>query len=297
LNNWEREISTLLCITFRETGFRTSRICCTRNSCFDFIARKHEQAILVKVHSEVEHFSIKESLELDLIADRLCCAPVVVGQRTHNHMLEDDTVYTRHSVYVVNEKTLQNVLLHGTFPLVYASPGSYLVEIDGEKVRERRKELGLSTCRLAELIGASGQTLYGYEREMCRASVGNAYKLERTLGIAVAKPIDVLRRIKKHRGFLSKSYRKTLEEQRMLHRVFGSLNCCYYSSVEMAPFDFVVDLPDENLVALGVIASDDQLLNERVCEVLSVCEVSGAHPILFEEPIESSSKEILCAKA
>ena len=58
-------------------GFQVSQICCLRSSCFDFIASKNRQNVMVKVSSEVDRFSLGESRELKVIADRLGAASVV----------------------------------------------------------------------------------------------------------------------------------------------------------------------------------------------------------------------------
>jgi predicted transcriptional regulator len=71
----------------------------------------------VKVYSEVNAFSAKESRELKVIADRVSAAALVVSQRSQ-YMLEDDTVYSRYSVFVVMPKALRNVAEHTAFPLI-----------------------------------------------------------------------------------------------------------------------------------------------------------------------------------
>ena len=211
-------------------------------------------------------------------------------------MLRDDTVYTRHSVFVVSEKTLHNSIVNSAFPLIFASPGGCLVEVDAQKVSMRRRDLGLSVGRLAGLVGVSPRTLCGYEHGESRASVSNAYKLAQTLGVAVAKPINELRRTEKQHQCLLKRNKETLEEQKTLGRIFSSLTYCDYSPVHMGPFDFMINLPDENVI-LGVVAFNlEQLLDERVNEVLSICKVVGAYPILLTNYEKPHSKEIFCVE-
>ena len=81
----------------------------------------------------------------------------------------------------------------------------------------------------------------------------------------------------------------------MLRRVFCNFACCDVTNIYRAPFDFVVNLPDERLVILGAIAADGgQLLDERVNEILSICKVIGAYPVLITEKALPSAKDILC---
>jgi putative transcriptional regulator len=297
MNHWEMENAVTLGVALTDAGFEVSHVCCSRSSCFDFAARKGERLGLVKVYSEVDGFSAKESRELKVIADRVSAAALVVSQRTHEHLLEDDTVYTRYSVCVVTPKTLRNVAEQTAFPLVYAGPGGYAVEVDGALVEQRRKELGFSMGKLAELVGVSRRTLYGYERGMAKASVASAYNLAKALGVPVAKPIDVLQRTEKQCQCLLHKSKRALEERQMLKKVFCNFAYCDISHVHLAPFDFVLNVPDERLVVLGAVAAGwEKFLNERVDEILSICRVIGAHPVLVTAKTVPSAKDILCVR-
>ncbi|MCW4009112.1 MAG: helix-turn-helix domain-containing protein [Candidatus Bathyarchaeota archaeon] len=299
MNHWEMENVVTLGVALKSAGFDVSQICCSRQSCFDLVAKKGERAALVKAHSEVGRLSIQDWRELKVIAERVSAASLVVSQRTHDHLLEDDTVYMRYSVFVVTAKTLRNVAVETAFPLIYAGPGGYSVEVDGELVEKRRKELGLSVGQLAEMVGVSRRTLYGYERGMTKASVGSAYNLAKALGVPIAKPIDVLQPTEKQRQCLLRKSKKALEEQRMLRRVFRNFTCCDFTQVHRAPFDFIVNVPNERLVILGAVAADvnERFLDERVEEILSICRVIGAYPVLVTERAKPLAKDILCVSS
>ena len=284
MNHWEMENAVTLGVALKEAGFQISQICCSRPSCFDFAARKDNRAALVKVCSEADAFSPQDSRELKVIADRVSAASLVVSQRTHDKMLEDDTVYSRYSVSVVTAKTLRNVAVRKAFPLIYAGPGGYSVEVDGALVERRRKEMCLSVGNLAEKIGVSRRTLYGYEKGMAKASVVTAYNLAKTLGVPVAKPIDVLQQTTKQHQCLLRKTMHTIAERILFQKVFRKFACCDISHVHRAPFDFVVNVPDERQVILGGVAvNGEPYLDERVEEILSLCKVIGAYPVLVTE--------------
>ncbi|XES77724.1 MAG: helix-turn-helix domain-containing protein [Candidatus Bathyarchaeia archaeon] len=77
------------------------------------------------------------------------------------------------------------------------------MKVDGMLVEQRRKERDFSIGKLAELVGVSRRTLYGYERGMAKASVASAYNLAKALGVPVAKPIDVLQPTQKQRALFT----------------------------------------------------------------------------------------------
>ncbi len=298
MDQWEANSADFLGIALKEAGFQTSQLCCYRPSCFDFAARKGNETVLVKLRSDIDSFSIAEAHELRVIAGRVGAATIVVSDRSHEKPLEDDTVYSRNSVFVLTGKTLQNIVFEKGFPLVTAGPGGYFVEVDGALVEKRRKELGLSVGKLANIVGVSRRTLYGYERCMAKATVSSAYNLAKVLGVPVAKPINVLRKRRKQRFCLLMRTKHTFPGQAILGRVFRKFVTCDISPVEKAPFDFVMNVPGENCVIIGaVIASGEDMSDRLIEELLSVSRVINAHPVLITERKEPCSNDLLCVCA
>jgi putative transcriptional regulator len=298
MNHWEMENAVALSVALKEAGFQVSQMCCSRPSCFDFATRKDDKTVLIKNHHDVDTFSPQDSRELKIIAGSVSAASIVISQRTHDKPLEDDTVYSRHAVFVVTEKTIKNIALQTANPLIYAGPGGYFVEIDGTLVEKRRKELGLSVGKLAEMIGVSRRTLYGYERGMAKASVSSAYNLEKTLGIPVVKPINVLEKTRKQRSCILVKATHAIAGQALLFKVFKVFRkfaFCDISPIQKAPFDFIMNVPNEKYVIVGSIAiNGERHLDNRIEEILSVCRVVHAHPVLITEKRKPFSKDISC---
>ncbi|MCW4030952.1 MAG: hypothetical protein NWE80_01160, partial [Candidatus Bathyarchaeota archaeon] len=132
MNHWEMENAVALGVALKEAGFQVSQICCSRLSCFDFVARKADKSVLVKVNSNVSTFQAQSARELKVIAGRFSAASLIISQQTHGKPLEDDTVYSRNAVFVVTNKTIKDIAFQTASPLVYAGPGGYSVEIDGK---------------------------------------------------------------------------------------------------------------------------------------------------------------------
>lgn len=295
MNHWEMENVVHLGVALKEAGFQISQVCCSRQSCFDFAARKNDTAVLVKVMSDVDTFSPHGARELKVIADRFSASSLLISQQAHGKPLEDDTVYSRNGIFVVTEKTIRNIALRTANPLIYAGPGGYSVEVDGELVERRRKELGLSIGKLAVMIGVSRRTLYGYERGMAKASVKSAYKLAETLGVPVAKPINVLERKRKHQQCLLMKARHAFIRKVILQKVLKKFASCDISPVYRAPFDFILNIPRSKRVIVGSVAArDESCLDKRIEEVISLCTVVHAHPVLITEKHRFSEKAVSC---
>lgn len=279
----------------REAGFAVSERCCSRPSCFDFAARKSKSLIFVKVQSDIDNLSPSDSLELKVISKCVSAASLLISEKTREKPLEDDTVYSRYNVLAVTSKTFENIVLRGIYPLIQAGPGGYYVEIDSEAIKRRRQELGLSVGEVAEMIGTSRRTLYGYERGMAKASVTAAYNMIWILGVPVAKPINVFEESRNQRKCFLTAAKRVIARNKLLQRIFRKLARCNITTVRKAPFDFVVNVPEEKMKIIGGVADDkERELNRRVDEILSVSKVVQAHPVLITEGQRPPNREISC---
>jgi putative transcriptional regulator len=282
-------------VVLKEAGFAVSQTCCSRPSCFDFAARKNKTLILIKVQSDVDNLSPSDSTELEIISESLSAASLLLSEKTRERPLEDDTVYSRYNVLAITQKTFENIVIRKTNPLIQAGPGGYYVEINSEAIKRRRQELGFSVGELAERVGISRRTLYGYERGMAKASVTAAYNLVWTLGIPVAKPINIFEKSRNHRKcFLTKA-RHVVSRYKLIQKILGKFARCNIKTVKKAPFDFVITVPEEKMRIIGGIAdSKERELNKRVDEILSVSKVVQAHPVLITEGQKPLNQDIAC---
>jgi putative transcriptional regulator len=280
----------------KEAGFSVSERCCVRPSCFDFAARKNNNLILVKSQLDIDNLSPSESVELKSISECVSAASLLIGERTREKPLEDDTVYTRYEILAVTPKTFENVVIRKTYPLIHARPGGYYVEVDNETVKKRRQELGLSVGEVAEMVGISRRTLYGYERGMAKASVTVAYNIVYTLGMPVARPINVIEkaRIQQKCSFAVKF---AIVRDRLLQKIFRKFSRYHITTVKKAPFDFILTTSEEDVKIIGGLASNqEQELDKRVDEILSVSRIIRANPILITEGKALPDRDIACIR-
>jgi len=229
---------------------------------------------------------MRDALELKPLSRHLLAAPLIVGQKSHHKLMEDDTIYSRYGIYAITPMTLEDIIVRGRNPLVDATPGGYYVRLDGEKIRKKRQSLELSIGKLAEMTGISRRTLYAYEKGRVKASVSAAYNLEHALGVPLAQEIDVFQQLQdQDKGFLAKA------------KLFMSVHHCllsiekklsrfniFVAHVKRAPFDFIVESQKENVSIIGGVAGNkERNLEQRVDEIVSIGKVVNAQPILITE--------------
>lgn len=279
----------------KEAGFRVSEKCCARPSCFDYAARKGKRILFLKFQHNINHFSPEDSRELETISKTVSGASLLISRKTREKFLEDDTVYTRYNILAVTPQTFENMILRNIYPLIQAGPGGYYVEVDAIAIRRRRRQLGLSVGEAAEMIGISRRTLYGYERGMAKASVTVAYNLIYTLGIPVAKPINIFERTRVQRKCFLLRAKRVIVKHKFLHIILKKFARCNIITARKAPFDFVLEIPEEKMRIIGGVAdSKEQEIDRRVDEILSVSEILEARPILVTDGQNPSNKDITC---
>lgn len=291
----ETEIAEAAESILKKDHFILSKRCCSRPSCFDFAARKDKNLLLIKVQKDIGNVSANDSLELKLISACVSAASLLISEKTREKQLEDDTVYSRYNVSAVTLKTFESMTLHKKYPLIQAGPGGYYVKISEEAIKKKRQELGLSIGEMAEMIGTSRRTLYGYERGMAKASVSAAYKLIWVLGIPVAKPINVFGIARKKQESLLVSAKRVITKNRFLRKILGKLVHGNVPTIHVrkAPFDFVVKVPEEKMKIIGAVANEkERELDKRVDEILSVSKVVQARPVLITDGPKPSNKDI-----
>ncbi|UCH32012.1 MAG: transcriptional regulator [Candidatus Bathyarchaeota archaeon] len=270
---------------FKEAGFYLSRRCCTRPSCFDFVARKDSQLTFLKAHQNIGNIYEKAADELATIAKLFSGSPLLICEKSRSKPLEDDTVYSRYNIGAVTINTLEDALTRGMGPLIEAGPGGYYVRLDGEAIRKRRLKKGASIGKMAKTLGISRRTLYGYERGMAKASVSTAYKLEWFLGIPIVKPIDIFVPSQKTDSFLAIA-KRMISESRFLQFVTKKLLQFNFTvfQVNRAPFDFVAKTPENKINLLGTIAYEKEgNLEVRTDEVISISKIIDAQPLFVAD--------------
>ena len=268
-----------------KAGFQLSQRCTSRPSCFDLAAHKKKQLAFIKVYANIGNVSAKDASELQTISECFSATPFIIGEKTRRKPLEDDTVYSRYDIYAVTTKTLEDMVLREVCPLVEAGPGGYYIELDGDLVRKRRQELELSVGKLAEMLGISRRTLYGYERGMAKASVSTAYKLEWILGVPVAKFIDMFQFTPKGTDFFATAQR-VIVKHHLLQTVFRKFTQFDFrvAHTGRAPFDFIAQCSEKKLKIIGGVADKkERNVNQRTEEIISVGKIINAQPVFITD--------------
>ncbi|MHA2396581.1 MAG: hypothetical protein ACXAC0_07745, partial [Candidatus Thorarchaeota archaeon] len=181
-------------------GFMLSSQCDVRPSCFDLVARRGEQLILIKVLSNIDALSGEDAMALQMVAHFFNATPLVVGQKTRRGKLDPGVVYKRYGVSTIAPPSFRSMIAEKQLPREFIQRGGRFVAIDGTKLRDARLTQQMTTEKLAECVQVSARAILAYERDEMDVSTDIAERLEEVLETDLMIPIDLLHKKPKEKS-------------------------------------------------------------------------------------------------
>ena len=257
-----------------KAGFYCSEICNIRPSSFDFVARRDNLLLIIKVLNNVDALSKEVTEELISVAKYLEGVPLVIGRRNSFSMLDDDVVYFRHGVPIITYETLKNYL-QGMPPIICAAPGGFYVNINGERLRRMRVERGISIGQLAMIAGVSRRAIRLYEKGE-RTTIEVAEKLAEFLGDEFIEPVDFMKIVEKEK----------VEIKEMRDEIFSMLRHlgAFILPTTRSPFNAIGEVIKEKFIA-GI---NERRVKEKARIVFNISKVTEKHSVFF---LDSCSKK------
>jgi len=166
--------------------------CDVRPSCFDLVARRGEQLILVKVLANIDALTSEDAMALQMIAHFFNATPLVVGTKTRRGELDSGVVYKRYGVSTIAPPSFQSMIAEERLPREFIQRGGRFVAIDGSKLRDARLIQQMTTEELAECVQVSARAILAYEKDEMDVSTDVAERLEKVLETDLMIPIDLL---------------------------------------------------------------------------------------------------------
>jgi putative transcriptional regulator len=268
-----------------DAGFSLSSQCDVRPSCFDFVARKGEQLLLVKVLSNIDALTKDDADALQLVAHFFNATPLIVGQKTRKGELDSGVVYKRHGVSTIAPRSFQSLIVEEKMPREFAQRGGRLVAIDGAKLREARLEQQRTTGELADCVQVSARAILAYEKDEMDVSIDVAERLEKVLETDLMIPIDILSERAQVPNMTHGTPTEVLEVR--VNEFFARLGMKVLWT-DRAPFHVAAKEKDAPLIS-GVGSLKSWSLKKRMEILKSVSKVAETDAVIIVE--EGQSEE------
>ncbi len=158
-------------------------------TCFDLVAKKGEQVLLIKLLEDANSVSPDYAGEMNKLSSYLHASPVIIADKA-GASLEDNVVYSRFGVYTINLYTFENCL-DSKSPFLKSSQAGITVSVNGELLRQAMGEKGCSLALLARKIGVSSRMIQKYEAGLAEVSFNKAASMHKIFGNKVFNRIDI----------------------------------------------------------------------------------------------------------
>ncbi len=278
-----------VCAQLEDAGFDLSSSCDVRPSCFDLVARRGDQLVLIKILNNVDALTKEDAHALQMVAQFFNAVPLVIGTKTRRGTLEPEAVYKRYGVPTISPVSLQKLIAERNLPKEYVQRGGKFVAIDGSKLREIRVDRNLTQQELADCVHVSARAILAYERDEMDVSSEVAEKLERVLETDLIIPVDILReraQTKLNQGTIGVS---VSDLERRVNEFFERLGMSVLWT-DRAPFHVAAKEEGPPLMS-GVGSLRSWALKKRVEIIKSVSKVTEANAVLIVE--EGKSEECI----
>ena len=178
--------------SLEDAGFDLSSRCDVRPSCFDLVARKNNQLILIKLLTNIDALTEEDAIALQMVAHFFNATPLVIGIKTRRGELDSGVVYKRYGVSTIAPKSLSAIIEEQQMPREFIQRGGRFVAIDGSKLEEIRLSQNMTKEELASCVEVSARAILAYEKDEMDVSTDVALRLEKVLETDLVIPIDVL---------------------------------------------------------------------------------------------------------
>lgn len=175
-----------LCIFLLKRGYTTKNL--TR-TCFDILARKNEQILLIKVLEDANSISKQYTEEMLDVAAYVNASPLIIAEKAGDK-LGDNIVYLRFDIYTLNFNTFLNCV-NNKFPFIKRNKAGLTASLSGKKLKEKREELGYSLNALSKKIGVTSRMIMKYENENSEVTINKAMKIYDLFGYVVFNEVDI----------------------------------------------------------------------------------------------------------
>ncbi len=266
-----------------DAGFRLSSQCDVRPSCFDLVARREEQLILVKVLANIDALSSDDAIALQVVAHFFNATPLVVGTKTRRGELDPGVVYKRYGVSTIAPPSFQSMIAERQLPREFIQRGGRFVAIDGTKLREARLDQKMTTEELADCVQVSARAILAYEKDEMDVSSDIAERLEKVLETDLMIPIDLMQEKPMEKPYppLDKPPQDTPELEKRVNEFFERLGMKVLWT-DRAPFHVAAKEEGPPLMSgVGSIAS--WTLKKRMEILKSVSKVTESDAVIIVE--------------
>lgn len=226
-----------------------------------FLWREDGKTLHLKIAVDANDIDYIEQRDLYAVGSILNSKPLLISEYESKIELEDDVVYERNRLPLVNVRTLEDLLSCSEHLYIVGKKKDFFVRIDGKKLREARLNRNISIGELADMLRVSRKSVYEYEKGSYNISIDIAEKLVDVLTEEILKPFNIFEEDFPHAVKINNKPDNTLEEKIM--EVVSEMTDTYYH-VKRAFVDLIARVGDKKLFIIVEHLKSSTPLNMKI---------------------------------
>lgn len=161
-------------------------------ACFDILARKENQILLIKALEDANSVSREYVEEMVMFSSYTGASPLIIAEKA-GKQLEENIVYSRFGIYTLNFATFINCM-NKKMPFVKRTQAGLTASVAGTRLREKREEMGYSLNALSKRLGVTSRMVIKYENENSEITLNRATKMYSLFGDSIFNEVNVFTR-------------------------------------------------------------------------------------------------------
>lgn len=204
-----------------------------RERSIDLVAVKDENKLLLRIRLGIKNVHRDEINDLINAASAIDAVPLILN----DEIAYDNVVHEREGVYIISDKTLNNILRRSPDVFLIQKKSGLYIRINSKKLERVKSERGLSLGDLALSSGVSRRMIFEYLRGNCNVSLEVAERLIEVLGEDIIESIT-MEDLKS--GFVKAAPDTTAESSRLLELLELNKDSAIVYRISKSAPDFIV---------------------------------------------------------
>ncbi len=158
-----------------------------RERSIDVVAVKDKDKLLLRIRLSIKNLHKDEINDLINAASAIDAVPLVLS----DDVIYDNVVCERDNIYLISDKTLNNILRRSSDVFIIHKKNNFFVRINSKKLEKIKEDMGLSLGDLASYAGVSRRAVFDYLRSDSNVSLEVAERLIELLGEDIIEPVTI----------------------------------------------------------------------------------------------------------
>ena len=160
-------------------------------TCFDIVARKETQILLIKILEDANSISEEYARQMLNVSSYMGGSSLIIAEKA-GKKLNDNVVYIRFGIHTLNFNTFR-ASVDNKLPFIKSDHAGLTAHIIGDRLKGIREREGISLGEIAGKVGVTKKMIQRYESGEAEITVNKALRIYDIFGHSVFDKINIFK--------------------------------------------------------------------------------------------------------